>query len=80
MKFLTSKVIGAALQTAHTNTLLAAKCLRRSSLLQIIELCKEYLDSGDVSEATKCLSELDVPHFHHELVYQVTQSASCCKR
>ena len=25
VKFLTSKVIGAALQTAHTNTLLAAK-------------------------------------------------------
>ena len=34
-------------------------------------LLKEYLSSGDISEATRCLKELDVPHFHHELVYEV---------
>ncbi len=34
-------------------------------------LLKEYLSSGDISEATRCLKELDVPHFHHELIYEV---------
>lgn len=33
-------------------------------------LLKEYLCSGDVEEATRCLQELEVPHFHHELVYE----------
>ncbi|XP_061768213.1 programmed cell death protein 4a isoform X2 [Nerophis ophidion] len=33
-------------------------------------LLKEYLTSGDVSEAERCLRELEVPHFHHELVYE----------
>ncbi|KAM7419344.1 hypothetical protein PAMA_016456 [Pampus argenteus] len=33
-------------------------------------LLKEYLISGDVSEAGRCLQELEVPHFHHELVYE----------
>lgn len=33
-------------------------------------LLKEYLSSGDIVEATRCLRELDVPHFHHELVYE----------
>ncbi|XP_076345694.1 programmed cell death protein 4-like isoform X1 [Tachypleus tridentatus] len=33
-------------------------------------LLKEYLSSGDVSEATRCLIELEVPHFHHEFVYE----------
>uniref|UniRef100_A0A3Q3WHH0 Programmed cell death protein 4 n=1 Tax=Mola mola TaxID=94237 RepID=A0A3Q3WHH0_MOLML len=33
-------------------------------------LLKEYLTSGDVSEAERCLRDLEVPHFHHELVYE----------
>lgn len=34
-------------------------------------LLQEYLSSGDISEACRCVQELDVPHFHHELVYEV---------
>lgn len=33
-------------------------------------LLKEYLSSNDCDEATRCLRELEVPHFHHELVYE----------
>ena len=33
-------------------------------------LLKEYLCSGDSAEACRCLQELEVPHFHHELVYE----------
>ncbi|XP_046900674.1 programmed cell death protein 4a [Hypomesus transpacificus] len=33
-------------------------------------LLKEYLVSGEVSEAEHCLRDLEVPHFHHELVYE----------
>ncbi|XP_049427596.1 programmed cell death protein 4a isoform X1 [Epinephelus fuscoguttatus] len=33
-------------------------------------LLKEYLISGDVAEAEHCLRDLEVPHFHHELVYE----------
>ncbi|TNM85890.1 programmed cell death protein 4a [Takifugu flavidus] len=33
-------------------------------------LLKEYLTSGDVLEAEHCLRDLEVPHFHHELVYE----------
>ncbi|XP_048827149.1 programmed cell death protein 4-like [Brienomyrus brachyistius] len=33
-------------------------------------LLKEYLVSGEVSEAERCLGHLEVPHFHHELVYE----------
>ena len=40
--------------------------------LQVILLLKEYLSSGDIQEATRCLQELEVPHFHHEVVYEVT--------
>ncbi len=38
---------------------------------KIVLLLKEYLCSGDIQEATLCLKELEVPHFHHELVYEV---------
>ena len=38
---------------------------------KIVLLLKEYLCSGDIEEATLCLKELEVPHFHHELVYEV---------
>ncbi|KAM3831513.1 programmed cell death protein 4-like [Vipera latastei] len=33
-------------------------------------LLREYLLSGEVSEAEHCLRQLEVPHFHHELVYE----------
>ena len=33
-------------------------------------LLKEYLSSGDKEEALRCLKDLEVPHFHHELVYE----------
>jgi hypothetical protein len=39
---------------------------------QIVMLVKEYLVSADAVEATRCLMDLDVPHYHHELVYQVS--------
>lgn len=31
---------------------------------------QEYLTSDDTQEASRCLKELEVPHFHHELVYE----------
>lgn len=34
-------------------------------------LLKEFLSSNDATEAARCLSELEVPHYHHELVYEV---------
>ncbi|KAM5132603.1 programmed cell death protein 4 [Mantella aurantiaca] len=37
---------------------------------EIDMLLKEYVLSGDVLEAERCLQELEVPHFHHELVYE----------
>lgn len=33
-------------------------------------LLKEFLMSGDMQEAERCLQELEVPHFHHEFVYE----------
>lgn len=33
-------------------------------------LLKEFVDSRDVCEAQHCLRELEVPHYHHELVYE----------
>lgn len=33
-------------------------------------LLEEFLSSGDREEATRCLTELEVPHFNHELVYE----------
>nr|XP_013099491.1 unnamed protein product [Stomoxys calcitrans] len=37
---------------------------------QMTLLLKEYLSSRDIQEAHRCLRELEVPHFHHELVYE----------
>ncbi|KAJ8704053.1 hypothetical protein PYW07_013347 [Mythimna separata] len=37
---------------------------------QIQLLIKEYLTSSDLAEAMRCVRELEVPHFHHELVYE----------
>lgn len=33
-------------------------------------LLKEFVDSRDVTEAQHCLRGLEVPHYHHELVYE----------
>lgn len=33
-------------------------------------LLKEYILSGDSMEAERCLRDLEVPHFHHEFVYE----------
>ena len=49
-------------------------------LLQVNLLLKEYLSSGDVTEATRCLKELDVPHFHHEFVYEVRVCVNCAEK
>jgi programmed cell death protein 4 len=43
----------------------------QSLVNNISVLLKEYLDSGDIPEATRCMKELDAPHFLHELVYEV---------
>ncbi|KAL1508922.1 hypothetical protein ABEB36_003741 [Hypothenemus hampei] len=37
---------------------------------QMSLLLQEFVSSGDVEEASRCLKELEVPHFHHELVYE----------
>ncbi|KAA0186625.1 hypothetical protein HAZT_HAZT006205 [Hyalella azteca] len=37
---------------------------------KMVLLLKEYLSSCDIEEAQRCLVELEVPHFHHELVYE----------
>ncbi|GBP58239.1 hypothetical protein EVAR_40744_1 [Eumeta japonica] len=41
-----------------------------SLIRQIQLLLKEYLTSGDLTEAIRCVRQLEVPHFHHELVYE----------
>ena len=38
---------------------------------KINELIQEYHDSGDMDEAIRCLRELNVPHFHHEFIFEV---------
>lgn len=37
---------------------------------EISLLIKEYLSSNDFKEAERCITDLDVPHFHHEIVYE----------
>ncbi|GAB6023316.1 hypothetical protein CHUAL_008119 [Chamberlinius hualienensis] len=37
---------------------------------KMVLLLKEYVSSGDTVEAARCLNDLEVPHFHHELVYE----------
>lgn len=37
---------------------------------EIALLIKEYLSSNDFKEAERCITDLDVPHFHHEIVYE----------
>lgn len=42
----------------------------------MVLLLKEFLSSGDSAEAVRCLLDLEVPHFHHELVYEVSVAIS----
>ncbi|CAH1112053.1 unnamed protein product [Psylliodes chrysocephalus] len=37
---------------------------------QMSLLLQEFLSSSDIEEASRCLRLLEVPHFHHELVYE----------
>lgn len=37
---------------------------------QMTLLLQEFISSGDIEEASRCLRALEVPHFHHELVYE----------
>lgn len=38
-------------------------------------LLREYISSQDIDEATRCLQELEVPHFYHEFVYEAITMA-----
>lgn len=38
---------------------------------KIKKLLLEYVDSGDKTEATRCIKGLSMPFFHHEVVKQV---------
>ena len=40
-------------------------------LYQMNMILEEYIASSDLQEACRCISDLDVPHFHHEIVYEV---------
>jgi programmed cell death protein 4 len=42
---------------------------------KINEIIQEYHDSADVNEAIRCLKELNVPHFHHEFVFEAIDFA-----
>ena len=55
---------------ANAMTACICACICVPSFLQMVMLLREYVDSDDSAEAMRCLKELDVPHFHHELVYQ----------
>lgn len=37
---------------------------------KMVLLLKEYLSSEDVEEASRCVHDLEVPHFYHELIYE----------
>ncbi|KAF2905543.1 hypothetical protein ILUMI_00628 [Ignelater luminosus] len=37
---------------------------------QMTLLLQEFISSSDIEEASRCLRALEVPHFHHELVYE----------
>lgn len=42
---------------------------------KINELIQEYHDSGDMNEAIRCLKDLNVPHFHHEFIFEALDFA-----
>lgn len=37
---------------------------------KMVLLLKEYLCSEDVEEASRCVQDLEVPHFYHELIFE----------
>jgi len=37
---------------------------------KIREILKEFLSTSDSGEVARCIRELDVPHYHHEIVYE----------
>uniref|UniRef100_U5ER32 Programmed cell death protein 4 n=1 Tax=Corethrella appendiculata TaxID=1370023 RepID=U5ER32_9DIPT len=37
---------------------------------QMSMLLQEYILSRDIVEAQRCIKQLEVPHFHHELIYE----------
>ena len=39
-------------------------------------LLAEYLTNGDAVEASRCLMELNVPYYHHELVKRALVTAA----
>ncbi|XP_073019192.1 MA3 DOMAIN-CONTAINING TRANSLATION REGULATORY FACTOR 2 [Primulina eburnea] len=39
--------------------------------IKIDDLLKEYVASGDIKEALRCIKDLNVPHFNHEAVKRV---------
>lgn len=45
-------------------------CPVKSLINQMRLLLKEYLSSGDTTEAARCLQELEVPHFYHHFIYE----------
>jgi len=46
------------------------------SLVSRIQLLlDEYISSADMEEATRCLTELEVPHLHHHLIYEGVMKA-----
>ena len=48
---------------------------------KIVLMWREYLCSRDVQEATRCLKDLEVPHFNHELMYEaVVMMKKACRR
>ncbi len=42
---------------------------------EISDLIDEYLASHDLNEASRCLLELGVPAFHHEVVFKAMELA-----
>lgn len=42
----------------------------KTLIKKIVLLINEYLSSKDMREAERCVMDLDVPHFHHEIVYE----------
>ena len=46
---------------------------------QMAMLLKEYLLSRDLNEAQRCIQALEVPHFHHELIYEVSIYLNLCE-
>lgn len=40
---------------------------------KMVLLIKEYLSSFDIREAEKCVTDLNVPHFHHEIIFEAIQ-------